>query len=106
MSVSTLREGRGDDLQGGNDIPPPTPHFSCHRQHRQKALERALGVVLHLAVVCIAVVAVRPAARAAVDLDGDPTRILMTTSDEKMGASPDELGLEGGKQFIAFRAVV
>ena len=106
MSVSTLRECRGDDLQGCNDTPPPTPHFSCHRPHRQKALERALGVVLHLAVVRVAVVAVRPAARAAVYLDGDPTRILMTTSDEKVGAPPDELGLKGRKQLVAFGSVI
>lgn len=85
VSVSTLRERRGDDLQGCDDTPPPTPHFSCHRPHRQQALERALGVVFHLAVVRVAVVAVRPATRTAMYLDGDPTRILMTTRDGKMG---------------------
>ena len=85
VGVATLREGGGDDLERGDHTPPPTPHFSCPRPHRQKALERALGVVFHVAAVGVAVVAVGPAAGTAMDLDGDATCVLMTASDAKMG---------------------
>lgn len=77
LCFPTVCEGVGDDLEGSDDAVPPTPNLPPTRPHRQKVLQRAFRIVLHLRVVRIAVVSVRPAARTTVDLDRRTVAVLV-----------------------------